>query len=114
MACAAAQRDFCSSSLVTPPLGLSFGFGPTNACAPPLGVCSPLRCEGVKAGADWGTLTQAEDGYGGHNLGVHEVPARQILAGSCNRLGFTLCGGSLSQFLQRQGLMYGVSGSPAP
>ena len=57
MACAAAERDFSSSSLVAQPLGLSFGFGPTSACAPPSGLCSPPRQEVSKAAADWGTYS---------------------------------------------------------
>ena len=33
-------KDFPSSSLVTPSLGFSFGFIPTSACGPPIGVWS--------------------------------------------------------------------------
>ena len=63
MACAAAQRDFHSSSLVALPLGLSFGFSPTSVCVPPSGICSLPRWEGVKEVADWDTL--AHSGQGG-------------------------------------------------
>ena len=35
MAWAAAWKDFHSSSLVAPPVVLSFGFDPTSVCAPP-------------------------------------------------------------------------------
>ena len=55
MACEAAGRDFSSPSLITQPLGLSFGFDPTSACEPPSGDCSTwvghaclLRQEKVK------------------------------------------------------------------
>ena len=62
MACAAAQRDFYFSSLVVPPLGLSFGFGPTSVFASPSGVYSPPRREGAIAVADWGSLTHSGQG----------------------------------------------------
>ena len=38
-------KDFWSSSLVTPSLGFSFGFIPTSACGPPIGVW-PWGCLG--------------------------------------------------------------------
>ena len=56
MACTAACKDFCSSSLVIQPLGLSFCFDPTSACVSPSGLCPLPRQEGVKAAAAWGTL----------------------------------------------------------
>ena len=59
---AAALRYFCSSSLVAPPLGLDFVFGPTSAYVSLSGVCSQLRQNGVKAEADWGTLTPSGQG----------------------------------------------------
>ena len=48
------QKDFCSSSLVAPPLGLSYGFSPTSACRAPTGVCS-LEHSGLP---QWGQGTE--------------------------------------------------------
>lgn len=56
--CAVARRDFSSYSLVSQPLGLTFGLGltsglgPTSACGLPSGVCGSVcpRIEGAKAG----------------------------------------------------------------
>ena len=57
-------RDFCSSPLVAPYLGLSFGFDPISVCGPFSGICSPPRQERAKAAADFGTvnLAQAREG----------------------------------------------------
>lgn len=52
------NRDFCSSSLVTQPLGLSFGFKPTSMCGPSSGVCSLPRWEGYRT--DWDLYTCSE------------------------------------------------------
>ena len=49
MVCSGKRRDFSSSSLVAQPLGLSFGFSPTSACGPSIGVCSLPSQEGVEA-----------------------------------------------------------------
>ena len=40
MSCAAARKDFGFSSLITQALVLSFGFGHTSVCGPPLGIVS--------------------------------------------------------------------------
>lgn len=37
--CAVASRDFCSYSLVSQPLWLTFDLSPTSACGLPSGVC---------------------------------------------------------------------------
>ena len=44
--------------------GFSFGFGPAFACRSPEGVCSPLRQDGVKGGADSGALAHSGPGEG--------------------------------------------------
>ena len=54
------QKDFCSSSLVVPPLGLSCVFSPTSGCGPPTGVCSQgcpraLGSASVRTGHGCGT-----------------------------------------------------------
>lgn len=75
-ACVAAQRDFCSSSLVTQLLRLSFGLGPTSRYGPHSGVCSPPRWEGTKAVADWGS--QADWGTYSHRLGRNKAATTRV------------------------------------
>ena len=111
MACAAAQKDFCSYSLVALPLGLSFGFGPTFECAPLSGVCSPPRREGEKAAADWGTLRLRRGMAVKFGVCANCLWQRRP-AGSCNRLGHSCSGGSPSQCPTRQRLVCVGGGDP--
>ena len=113
-----------SSSLVTHPLRLSFGFGPISACGPPSGNCSLPRWEGVKAAADWVTLAD----WGTYLLrpGRDKTATTgactkclqwQRLAGNSNWLGCTRFDGSLFQSPQRHrmaGGEGGCNGGPAP
>ena len=55
-------RDCYSSSLDALPLRIIFGFAPASMYAPLSGIFSPLRWEGVKVAADWGTLTHSHKG----------------------------------------------------
>ena len=77
-------KDFHSSSLVAPLLGLSCGFSPTSACGPPTGVCSracprALRSAPVRTGhrggmASWVTGPSAVTG-----ARVSQRPQAQVI-----------------------------------
>ena len=72
MACAAAQKDFRSSSLAAPPLQLSCGFSPTSVCGSALvrtghrgGMTAGVTGAPVATGAlVGGGLTAARDPSG--------------------------------------------------
>lgn len=53
--------------------GAQFWFWPQLCIVPPSGICSTPRWEGANAGADWGTLTQAREGYRDHIWDVCKV-----------------------------------------
>ena len=96
----AARPDFHSFSLVAPLLGLIFGF------SPPLPVCDPQASVSYSGKREQkqqltGALTHSDLRGEGGMVATTKVCAKCLLRqrpeGSCNRVGCTCSGGSLSQ-----------------